>query len=124
MTPKQWDSLFDPETKNAYYTIKSTVEHSAREHLATVAPGLQIGTNALVEALYPRAIADQTLAGDHARGQLYKLIQRLAVDGLQDCCVKGEVQGKYMGRVKRPWLWFSPPEPELCYACGQALPKE
>ena len=122
MTPKQWDRLFDPESKNSYYTIKSSVMSAARGHLATVAPGIHLSTNELVEALYPRAVADQTLTGDLARAQLYKFIGRLAVDGLQDCCVKGEVTGKFMGRVKRPWLWFAPPDTELCYACGQPLP--
>lgn len=89
----------------------------------TLIPGVVMSTNELVEALYPRAIADQSLKGDIARGELYKRIGQLAHDKLSDCCVKGEKkEKKYMGHVVRPWIWFCPENTDVCSHCGQTLP--
>lgn len=121
MTPKQWNQLFaSGKTARA---LKLSVAREARTYLITLAPGVQIGTNALVEALYPRAIADQTLEGDIARNGMYKFIGLLAKDGLDDCCVKAtEPQGQYMGRPLYPWIWFAPETSEcLCPTCGQPV---
>lgn len=118
MTPKQWNELF--ASGKIPRALKLSVAREARTYLITLAPGVQIGTNALVEALYPRAIADQTLEGDIARTAIYKYIGLLAKEGLDDCCIKGAAAGQYMGRPLYPWLWFAPESSEcICPTCGQ-----
>lgn len=119
MQPKEWNELFaaGKTTKQ----LKLAVAHEARRYLSTLARGIEIGTNALVEALYPRAIAEQSLNGDIARNGIYKFVGLLAREGLEDCCVKSKVpQGQYMGRPLYPWIWFAPEDDEcICPTCGQ-----
>lgn len=121
MTPQQWNKLFNSGLPAG--RVANTAAVDIRAYLLALMPGVTIGTNELVEALYPRAIADQSLAGDNARHQLYKMIGKLAHDKLADCCMKGEVkEKKYMGREVRPWLWFCPEDSDCCATCGQPLP--
>ena len=119
MTPKQWNELSE---LRSHALMKKTVEHRVRLYLATLAPGVTITTNQLVEALYPRKVADQSLLGDNTRNNIYRAISQLATTGLEDCCMKGEVSGSYFGKPKRPWLWFAPPEQAVCCMCGQIMP--
>lgn len=103
--------------------FRKAVEHSARLHLATLKEGTQISTERLVEAIFPRVESDRSLAGDTARTRIYVSLSKLATIGMEDCCVKGEVNGQFMGKPKRPWLWSCPPGGmNLCYACGQIVP--
>ena len=123
MTPGQWNEIFSKEAGLSQKAIRRRVAMEVRALLTEVAPGITLSTNELIEALYPRAVADQSLTGDTARTHLYKIVGKLAHDDLSDCCVKGEVKDKkYMGREVRPWLWFCPEDTEVCKACGQLLP--
>ncbi len=124
MTPEQWNQLINDHAEKLSGKVRNRIALEARLYLITLAPGIEISTNKLVEALYPRAVADKTLAGDLARRAIYKVIGQLTLDGLQDCCRKGEVNGKFMGRPKRPWLWYCPEGVEVCCMCGQFLPVE
>ena len=120
MTPEKWNVMIGAGLPAKQ--IKARVGKEARAHLATLALGETITTNQLVEALYPRAVADQSRIGDDTRNAIYKFIGLLAREDMADCCMKGEVSGQFMGRPKRPWLWFSPPEQETCCMCGQVMP--
>ena len=120
ITTKEWDMVLRPVVPTSH--AKKVVHENAREYLKTVEGN--IGTNALVEALYPREIADKTLGGDLARTRIYTLLAKLALDDMHDCCTKGEPEGMFMGRPKRPWLWHKPKEREVCCMCGQLLPEE
>jgi hypothetical protein len=121
MDTNQWNKLLNSELPPQRITI--TVAMAVRTHLVALTPGMTLSTNELIEALYPRAIADQSLAGDNARTQLYKIVGKLAHDKLSDCCMKGEVkEKKYMGREVRPWIWFCPEDTDCCAVCGQPLP--
>ena len=119
-TTQQWNALVTADVKPSRF--RDAVAHNARVYLAGLGEGEQISTEQLVEALYPRSVAVQTLTGDTARTSIYAAISKLAVMGLEDCCVKGEVNGNYMGRPKRPWLWFSPGPVDVCSKCGQVVP--
>jgi hypothetical protein len=120
MTPAQWNAYIALDAPPIRF--RRAVEHAARVHLSTLATDERISTEELVEALYPRDVAKGTLAGDTARTNIYAALARLAQGGLEDCAVKGEVNGMFMGKPKRPWLWFSPGDVEVCYACGQIIP--
>ncbi len=121
MEPEQWNKLLN--STSPPQRVHVTVALAVRGYLLELMPGITISTNELVESLYPRAIADMSLAGDNARTQLYKIIGALAHDKLSDCCMKGEVkEKKYMGRQVRPWLWFCPDGTDCCEVCGQPLP--
>lgn len=122
MTPDEWNKLELPD--GSIKQFKSVVSREARTFLETLLPGETINTNNLVEALYPRDIAAQSLQSDLTRTRIYTLIGQLAISGLEDCCVKGEVQGTFYGKPKRPWIWFCPVEREVCPHCGQFLAKE
>jgi hypothetical protein len=124
MTPKKWDVMFSQEAAIPLRRLKAWVEKEARAHLATLAVDETTSTEKLVEALYPRDIAALSLGGDVARTAIYKIIGVLARSEMGDCCEKGEVNGQFMGRPKRPWVWFCPPEQETCCMCGQPLPAE
>lgn len=121
MEPKQWNDLFRDELASPK-VLRATVDHHARAHLATLAQGVTISTEALVESLYPRALAELSLLGDVTRDKIFTCVLALAKTGMEDCCKKGEPSGKCFGKVKRPWLWFAPLEHEKCPACGQSLP--
>lgn len=124
MTPVEWKKLLG-DAKASTSKVKKTIAHEARSILSQLAPGMTMGTNELVETLYPRNEADKSRAGDEARNKLYRVVQQLAVETLKDCCIKSDISsGKYMGKPRYPWIWFCPPEQELCYACGQVVPKE
>lgn len=121
LTPKEWNETM--EYSNSMQLIRATVAAEARLYLATLADGIELSTEKLVDGLYPRAVAEKTLAGDSARSRIYKIIAKLAANGLEDCCKKGEPNPKkFMGKTTRPWLWFNPGTVPVCYACGQALP--
>ena len=120
-TPKEWEAIF--KSGMAMRHIKRIVEREARMHLQTIVES--ISTEKLVEALYPRKAAEQSVHGSIARKGIYVAIGKLALDGLDDCCVKGEVNGHYMGKPKRPWVWFCPDHiEEYCCMCGQLMPTE
>lgn len=121
-TLNQWNELMNLQPSAV--VVRETTAHQVRLYLSTLRAGEKIGTNDLVEALYPRAVADETLEGDIARTRLYQVLQVLTNTALSDCCLKGKANGKYMGHTKRPWLWFKPPEREMCCMCGQSLPIE
>lgn len=121
-TPEQWNKILAPEMASVY--ARNAVMHAARVHLASLAPEKRIGTEQLVETLYPRTKAERSLTGDNARARIYTVLAKLATDGLEDCCEKGEVNGQFMGKPKRPWLWFSPGDVEICCMCGQIMPQE
>lgn len=118
-TPEGWNALITAEVPTARF--RERVAHCARMYLASLEEGVTISTEQLVEHLYPRAIADQTLAGDTARKRIYMSLAKLAPIGLEDCCVKGEVNGQFMGKPKRPWRWFSPGPVDVCCMCGQIV---
>ena len=123
LEPKEWDMVLRPIVPTSH--AKKVVSDNAREYLNGFAQGVYISTNDLVEALYPRVIADLSLAGDEARARIYKVLAMLALDGMTDCATRGEPDGKkYMGRPSRPWLWHAPKTREICCMCGQVLPEE
>jgi hypothetical protein len=124
LTPEKWNAFFNEEVGFSQKVLKRRVEMEVRAHLAELMPGITISTNELGEALYPRAIAEASLAGDKARTTLFKMIGVLANDALSDCCVKGEINGQFMGKPKRPWLWFCPGDTKVCPQCGQPLPSD
>lgn len=116
MTPREWNQLIVSDAPMRAF--KDAAQRCALEFLASVPKGKEIKTEQLVEGLYPRAVADQSLQGDLARKRIYIVIYKLASNGLEDCARKGEVSGEYMGKPKRPWLWFNPGNLEVCFACG------
>lgn len=118
VTYEQWNDLLGSENLARGRAVLAV---EARRVLLELTLGEKITTNELVERIYPRAIADQTLAGDIARTQMYTLIGQLAKGDLSDACEKGEVNGHYMGKPKRPWLWFKPIGSEICCMCGQVV---
>lgn len=118
MTPKEWNILYCGANVSQF---RKAVENAARIHLATVIES--ISTEQLVEALYPRETADLSLTGDTTRKHIYTALSKLAVNGLEDCCMKGGVNGQFMGKPKRPWLWFSSGNVELCPHCNQIMPE-
>lgn len=125
MLPSEFEVLIDRHREDYdLHEVRAVVALNAREHLATIAPGLMTTTDNLIEALYPRKLAEQSLRGDRTRFALSKLLLDCAKKELSDCCVKGEVNGQYMGKPKRPWLWFYAPPPETCPHCGQPMPVE
>lgn len=124
LTTDEWNNFMSPEAKFPPRMLKKRVRKEVREYLSTLAPGITISTHELGEALYPQAVAVQTLRGDMTRHKIFEIIGKLANDGLDDCCVKGPVNGKFMGKPKRPWLWFCPPDEKICPTCGQDLPVE
>ncbi len=121
MIPEQWNQKFAtlPPRK-----LKKIVEREARIILSKLEPKVKISTEQLVESLYPREISYLTLEGDNARTGIYRLIGQLAAEGLDDCCVKGKVNGQFMGKPKRPWLWFRCEPEEVCEFCGQSIEKD
>ena len=121
MNPQQWNELSESGARGVF---KKAVEHHTRLYLATLAPGVTLTTNQLVEALYPRNVAAQSLTGDNTRNNIYRVVGQLALEGLEDCCMKGEVSGSYFGKPKRPWIWFAPEEQPRCCMCGQTMPGE
>ena len=123
LSPEKWEELV--ATGTGLKSVRREIAQQIRIYLATLAPGITVTTKELVETLYqPRYVSDMTIAGDDTRIALYKVIVDLARTILSDCCVKGEIQGQYMGKPKRPWLWFCPEDMEICSGCGQVLPKE
>lgn len=121
MTPDQWNELLHPVIgEEDMKKVRGLVARDAREHLATIAPGLTITTTQLLDAFYPRELAELSLKNDHTRNAIAQQLQKCATKELEDCCVKGEVNGQYMGKPKRPWLWFALPR-ELCPHCGQVM---
>lgn len=120
-----WNELLDPHREDRdVKKIREAIALKAREHLATVAPGLTVTTGELLEAFYPREIADQSLRGDRARHALSYQLLECTKKELSDCCIKGEVNGQFMGRPKRPWLWFFAEPRETCPHCGQVMPED
>ena len=122
IAPKEWDMVLRPVVPTVH--AKKVIHEQARAYLLTLAQGETFSTNDLVEALYPREIADKTLGGDLARTRIYTLLAKLALDDMHDCCTKGEPEGMFMGRPKRPWHWHAPKQREVCCLCGQHLPEE
>ena len=121
LKPEEWDMVMRPLVPTTH--AKKVVAEHARAFLQSQHHVLT--TNQLVEALYPRAVADQSLAGDEARDRIYKLLAALAVDDLHDCAQRGEPDGrKFMGRPTRPWLWHAPKAKESCPMCGQSMPED
>ncbi len=120
-TPQQWELLLDKEKSTG--TMKNKIARHARAHLSTLAEGVTISTNQLGEALYPRA-EQSSPKSDLIRIRLYKILMQLAQGGMADCCMRGEVNGMYFGKPRRPFIWFCPPETELCCMCGQPIPLE
>lgn len=118
VTYEQWNDMLGSEN---LARGKRVLAVEARRVLLELGEGETMATNALVERIYPRAVADQTLAGDIARTQMYKLIGVLALTDLSDACEKGEPNGQYMGKPKRPWIWFKPIGSEICCMCGQVV---
>ena len=118
VTLEQWNTMLSSDN---LARGKKMLAIEARRVLLDLGEGDTLSTNDLVEAIYPRAVADQTLAGDIARTQVYKLISALALTDLSDCCEKGEPNGQYMGKPKRPWIWFKPVGCEICCMCGQVV---
>lgn len=124
MTTDEWNVLLDPHSPDRNVKeIRSVIALNAREYLATIAPGLTVTTGDLLEAFYPRELAELSLRGDRARDALSHFLLECTKKELSDCCVKGKVNGQYMGKPKRPWLWFSAPPRELCPHCGQVMPE-
>lgn len=124
LTPKEWNNILRPITPTNH--AKKVVAQYARAYLIEYAQDMTLSTNELVEVLYPRSVADQSLEGDEARMRIYKLVAMLALDGMNDCATRGDVEEgkKFMGRPVRPWLWHAPKVREVCCLCGQALPEE
>jgi hypothetical protein len=122
MTLGEWKELLHPVIGEMdKKKVRAIVAANAREYLATVAPGITISTGDLLEAMYPREIAEQSLRGDRTRNALSHQLLECAKKELADCCVKGEVSGQYMGKPKRPWVWFAGTR-ELCPHCSQPMP--
>lgn len=122
LDPKEWDMVLRPLVPTRH--AKKVVGEHAREYLLALLPGEIISTNEVVEGLYPRDVADKSLAGDVARTRMYQLLASLAVDDLHDCATRGEPTAKkYMGRPTRPWLWHTPKVKETCPMCGQNVPE-
>ena len=123
LEPKEWDMVLRAIVPTSH--AKKVVAENAREYLTALEQGTNISTNELVEILYPREVADKSLAGDEARMRIYKLVQMLALDGMTDCATRGEPDGKkFMGRPSRPWMWHAPRVREVCCMCGQILPED
>jgi hypothetical protein len=123
MTPTEWNMVLRAIVPTVH--AKKNVHEQARAYLTTLPQGETIGTNELIEAMYPRDVADKSLEGDEARTRIYALLAKLALDDMHDCCTKGEATGKkFMGRPARPWLWHAPKVKECCVMCGQVLPED
>lgn len=121
LTPRQWQQLMaDGHSANL---AKHRVAQYARAVLCEVPPGETISTNTLGERLYPR-VDGESLRSDTARVAIYKYLAALAKNELSDCCEKGEVDGHYMGKPRRPWIWYTPDNTEMCCMCGQFIPPE
>jgi hypothetical protein len=122
LEPKEWDMVLRPLVPTHH--AKKVIGEHARALLTDLLPGEILTTNQVVEALYPRDVADKSLTGDVARTRMYQLLAALAVDGLHDCATRGEPTAKkYMGRPTRPWLWHAPKVKESCPMCGQHMPE-
>ena len=123
LKPSEWDTILRAIVPTVH--AKKVVHEQARAFLQAMDQGETISTNNLVEAMYPREIADKSLAGDEARSRIYAMLAKLALDDMHDCCTKGEPDGKkFMGRPVRPWLWHAPKAKECCPMCGQVMPEE
>jgi hypothetical protein len=123
MTPAEWDVLLRSDARKT--VAYAHVAEAARAVLVKLDAGATLSTNDLVEALYPRAVADKSLAGDNARGRIYKALADAATRSLKDCATKGPPEGKkFMGRPVRPWIWHAPKELDVCVHCGQFMPGE
>lgn len=122
MTPEQWNALFLSAVSPKRF--RDAVEREVRLYLAHLEMGEMVSTENVVEHLYPRAVAEQSLTGDSARTRIYAVMAKLPYSNLEDCCMKGKVTGQFMGKPKRPWLWFSPGDIQVCTSCGQILPTE
>ena len=118
MTPREWDALLAPSVSKADVWV--LVERAARAVLENVDPKRILSTNNVVQMLYPRE-AVQSVSADNARDRIYAALLVLATKGLSDCCHRGEPQGVFMGRPKRPWLWHKPVAVEVCPTCGQPV---
>ena len=118
-TPKDWIELFANGTPK---DLRAMLEHDARAYLSTLPPGITITTNKLGDVIFPRSEGEKSLAADVAMTEVYKMLQALARNEMSDCCMKGEVNGQYMGKPKRPWLWFCPEEVDCCRTCGRPWP--
>lgn len=120
MQPKEWDELFTSDV--SVKKVQHIVMQQVRIHLATLAPGVTLSTTELVEALYPLKVAERSVQGDNSRATIFKIVGKLAREGLEDCCMKSDKpSGTFMGRPRYPWLWFCPAEDKLCPTCGQLL---
>lgn len=122
LTAERWVVLLN--SKISRKRIKARLAQDVREYLSTLMVGDVIGTNEVVEAIFPKEAAEATRKAFEARAEIFRLIGQLANDGLDDCCIKGDVEGQFMGKPKRPWRWFYPNESDKCPSCGQALPAE
>jgi hypothetical protein len=119
LTWQEWNALCTKEVPGK--KRRQAVSKYARQYLLALTPGITISTNELGEALYPREVGERNVTNDNARTEIFRQLGLLAKDGLDDCCIKGEVCGQFMGRPRRPWLWFCPEDQELCAACGQVV---
>ena len=115
MTPLEWEVACHRDRRwgEAY----AVVEREARAHLATLAPGVTISTNQLVERLYP-------VAGVRGEGQgrqrIYTALKASRKGQpmlLTDCRTKGPLK-RIMGGIKaRPWVWHRPEVPAPRMIC-------
>jgi hypothetical protein len=112
MTPLEWEIRLHKEQKwgNAY----PHVEREVRAYLNTLAAGVTISTNQLVEALYPVA----SVRGEgNGRQRIYEALKathhgRPAM--LEDCRMRGPVKKIHGGIKGRPWLWHKPTPRLVC----------
>jgi len=122
MTPKEWNSLMSSEAPARDF--KAAVYRNAVEFIAALPMGKEFKTEQIIEGIYPREISKLTLAGDTARKRIYLMLYKLSMNGLEDCCRKGEVNGEYMGKPKRPTIWFNPGGFVTCWECGHITIKK
>ncbi|MGD9881232.1 MAG: hypothetical protein AB7F22_07705 [Reyranella sp.] len=108
----KWNEILKPENQTA--DIAGVVIEAVKDAIAR-RPGAPFGTMALIEVIYPEALAKGE--GVAARQRLIKIVQQLGKSGaLAGYCSRGEPRpGKAHMRNKmvRPWLWhayIAPPE--------------
>ena len=124
LTPQEWKEMIESDEVKVK-DIKRVLIREIQSYLADLAPGMTVSTNHVVQAFFPSDFAALSRSNHDAQKNLSLLILQIAASGaMDDCCVRGEVNGQYMGKPKRPWIWFAPVERECCPMCGQIIEKE
>lgn len=123
MTPIEWKEMIESDEVTVK-EIKRVLIREIQSYLSDLAPGMTIPTNNIVQAFFPSDFAALSRSNHDAQKTLSLLILQVAASGaMDDCCIRGEVNGQYMGKPKRPWIWFAPTERETCCMCGQVMPE-